>query len=173
MINSDRISSLGEYYSLDTNFAFPLYRKFKTTTIMSKKAKIISITFVLLVVVLGFAQRPYGNNQIKPNSFQGGSHLYHQLNPEQLAELNSIKMQLALDWGEDEYKKAYTISLKFAESMKAAIEELKTEPGKPSPETIYKVQLKKLELLIDVKKQLKSFLTEEEIEKWTLIMMKY
>ena len=142
---------------------------------MSKKAKIIlaTLAFVLLVAVIGFAQRPFGNNQSNPNSFQGGHQLFHQLNPEQVAELKAKKMQLVLDLNEEEYEKAYSIALKFAEKMKGNIKELKTEPGRPSSGTFYKIQLKKMELLKDVKEQLKSFLTAEEIDKWMLIMMKH
>ena len=140
---------------------------------MSKKAKIISVTFVLLVTVIGFAQRPFGKNQSNPISFQGGHQFYHQLNPEQVAELNAKKMQLALDLNEDEYDKAYSIALKLSNEMREAIKKIKTEPGKPSPETMYKMRLKKMALLKDVKQELRSFLTEKQIETWTLIVMKH
>ena len=139
---------------------------------MNMKTKIFTLTLILFATVVGLAQRPNFANQYHPSSFQQGFSQYHELGSEQVAELKSKKMQLTLDLDKDEYDKVFTIALKFSKEMREAIKTIKTEPGKPSPETIHKMQLKKLELLQDIKKELKSFLSKDQVEKWTLIMTK-
>lgn len=140
---------------------------------MNTKSKIFTLTSLLFVTVVGLAQRPNFANQYHPSSFQQGYSLYHELSSEQVAELKSKKMQLALDLDKDENNKVFAIALKFSKEMREAIKTIKTESGKPSPETIHKIQLKKLELLQDIKKELKSFLSKDKVEKWTLIMTKH
>lgn len=140
---------------------------------MNMKSKIFTITSLLFVTVVGLAQRPNFGNQYHPSSFQQGYRLYNEFRTEQVAELKAKKMQLALDLDKDEYDKVFAIALKFSKEMREAIKTIKKEPGKPSPETIHKMQLEKLEILQDIKKELKSFLTRDQVENWTLIMTKH
>ena len=54
--------------------------------------------------------------------------------------------------------------------MKASIKEIKTEPGKPDADTIYKIQSKKFDLLQEVRAESKTILSTEQLNTWAQIM---
>ncbi len=98
-----------------------------------------------------------------------------QLEPLEMAELQTKKMTLHLDLTEAQQKKVMTLNLEQAKQRKAAMEKRKVakEKGeKPTKEERLAFENKKLDAQIENKKQMKSILNEEQYKKWETILEK-
>ena len=93
------------------------------------------------------------------------------MSADQLADLQTKRMHWALNLSVEQNTEIYAIAFKFSEKMKSSVKELKTEQGKPSLEAMYKIQLKKLELLQEVKLELKGILSDEQLATWLLLVI--
>ena len=98
-----------------------------------------------------------------------------QLEPQEMAELQTKKMTLHLDLTEAQQKKVMTLNLEQAKQRKAAMEKRKVakEKGeKPTKEERLAFENKKLDAQIENKKQMKSILNEEQYKKWETMLEK-
>ncbi len=92
-----------------------------------------------------------------------------QLEPQEMAELQTKKMTLHLDLTEAQQKKVMALNLEQAKQRKAAKEkrkESKEKGKKPTKEERLAFENKKLDAQIENKKQMKSILNEEQYKKW-------
>lgn len=99
------------------------------------------------------------------------------LNPEQIAVLQTKKMTLALDLTTVQQKQIQKLNLDNATYRLEKIKEMKSkkESGETRPltsEERYALQTARLDRQIAQKEKLKSILTQEQLEKWEMIKAK-
>lgn len=98
-----------------------------------------------------------------------------QLEPQEMAELKTKKMTLHLDLTEAQQKKVMALNLEQAKQRKAAMEkrkEAKEKGEKPTKEERLAFENKKLDAQIEIKKQMKSILNDEQYKKWETMLEK-
>lgn len=98
-----------------------------------------------------------------------GRRQMQDLNPEQLATLQSKRMTLALDLTEGQQSKIKEMFAKNAEARKASMEEHKArkENGKElSDDEKFALKNERLDMQIAHKKEMKSILNDEQYAKW-------
>ena len=98
-----------------------------------------------------------------------------QLEPQEMAELQTKKMTLHLDLTEAQQKKVMALNLEQAKQRKAAMEkrkEAKEKGEKPTKEERLAFENKKLDAQIENKKQMKSILNDEQYKKWETMLEK-
>lgn len=121
--------------------------------------KILSLAIIALISVSTFAQRH--NSEMKrerPN-----------LSAEQMADLRTKKMTLALDLNERQQKEIFEINKEMAadhKKIKEARKVMKESDKKPSSDEIYKKKSERLDKMIAHKTEMKKILTPEQYEKW-------
>ena len=92
------------------------------------------------------------------------------IDPVEMAKLQTKKMTLALDLTEEQQIKVEKINIKNAESRKAQMasrKALKDADKKPTAEEKLKRENEKLDQQIATKKEMKNILTEEQYEKYS------
>ena len=92
-----------------------------------------------------------------------------ELEPQEMAELQTKKMTLHLDLTEAQQKKVMAINLENAKKQKEAMKkrlEAKDEKTKPTKEEKLKRMNDRLDQQIATKKKMKEILTAEQYEKW-------
>lgn len=121
--------------------------------------KILSLAIIALVSVSTFAQRHDREmKRERPN-----------LTTEQMADLRTKKMTLALDLNERQQKQILEINKKMAaehKKMREARKTIKESGKKPSSDEIYKKKSERLDKMIAHKAEMKKILTPEQYEKW-------
>ena len=91
------------------------------------------------------------------------------LSPEQIANLQTKKMTLALDLNESQQSKIKSILTEDAKTRKSKMEDFKArkeEGKKMTADEKYKMQNERLDHQIARKKEMKSLLTAEQYTKW-------
>jgi len=93
------------------------------------------------------------------------------LTPEEMAQLQTKKMTLALDLTEAQQKKIEKLNLENAKDRKAKMEarqaKMKDSKGeKPSKEERLKMMNERLDKQIEMKQKMKKILDDEQLEKW-------
>ena len=92
-----------------------------------------------------------------------------QLEPEEMAELQTKKMTLHLDLTEAQQKQIQALNLEEATLRKAKMEEykkLKESGEKPTKDMRVKMMNEKLDHEIELKQKMKTILNAEQFEKW-------
>ncbi|MFT6796286.1 MAG: protein CpxP [Maribacter sp.] len=120
--------------------------------------KKLALIVVLLTGVYLTAQRHEG----KRNGMK-------DLNPEQMATLQTKKMTLALDLSQNQQKEVASILLAHAELRKTKQEQRKAkrdEDTKPTKEERFAMQNERLDYMIAHKAEMKKLLTEVQFSKW-------
>lgn len=126
------------------------------------KMKRLSIVLILLICATGVAQdrqdeKRQHRKEIKKERLD--------LSPEQIAELKSKKLTLALDLNEAQQKDVERISLEQAQQRSEKRQNKETEKNL-SEEDRFKARIARLDSKIAHKKQMKSILTPDQYEKW-------
>ncbi|MFD0798669.1 hypothetical protein ACFQZJ_14445 [Maribacter chungangensis] len=94
------------------------------------------------------------------------------LNPEQIAKLQTKKMTLALDLNQNQQTEIEALLLSNATYRKNKMEEHKAkkeEGNRPSKEERFAMQNERLDRMIAQKVEMKKILTLEQFEKWEKI----
>ncbi len=112
---------------------------------------------ILLIGTVGMAQR-------------GNSRGHRNLNPEQVATLQTKKMTLALDLTEVQQNAVQKLYLEQAEYRKSKMEERKErrekEEARPTKEERFEMAEEKLDRAIAHKAAMKEILSADQYEKW-------
>ncbi|MFS4454973.1 hypothetical protein [Maribacter sp. 2304DJ31-5] len=124
-----------------------------------KKTVVVSIMFIGLFMTAQEHHRKEGRRAMP------------DLSPEQIANLKTKKMTLALDLTKNQQVKIKSLLTAKAEERKAKMEAQKErkenrEMGKPSPEERYAMANARLDLQIAHKKEVKAILDEVQYAKW-------
>lgn len=99
------------------------------------------------------------------------------LSPEEMANLQTKKMTLALDLTDAQQQDIYKINLENAKLRKAHMAERKAkresgEAQKPTQEERLKMANKKLDHMIEVKAKMKDILNDEQYARWEKMVAK-
>ena len=127
--------------------------------------KRLSIVLIVLICTTGFAQ---SHQDEKRNHRKEIKKDRLDLSPEEVAELTTKKLTLALDLNESQEKDVQRISLEQANLRKETHQNRKTGE-KLSKEDRFKTQIARLDRKIAHKKQMKSILNEDQYKKWEMI----
>lgn len=98
-----------------------------------------------------------------------------QLEPQEMAELQTKKMTLHLDLTEAQQKKVMELNLEQAKQRKAAMKkrmEAREKGEKPTKEQRLLFENKKLDAQIENKKKMKNILNDEQYKKWETMLEK-
>ena len=98
-----------------------------------------------------------------------------QLEPQEMAELQTKKMTLHLDLTEAQQKRVMELNLEQAKQRKAAMQkhmEAKEKGEKPTKEQRLAFENKKLDAQIENKKKMKNILNDEQYKKWETMLKK-
>lgn len=120
--------------------------------------KKLALVIVLFSGVVLTAQRHEGKRDGKQN-----------LNPEQMATIQTKKMTLALDLNSSQQKEVKSVLLSNAELRKQKMEERKAqkeEGSRPTKEERFAMQNERLDHMIAQKAEMKKILTATQFEKW-------
>lgn len=126
--------------------------------------KKLALIALLLSGVYLTAQRPEGKRDRMKD-----------LNPDQIASLQTKKMTLALDLNQSQQTEIQSLFLSNATDRKNKMDEreLKKEEGsRPSIDERYAMQNERLDHMIAQKAAMKKILTETQFEKWEKIQHK-
>ena len=129
----------------------------------------------LLVIALALIAFQANAQEQNKDSRKGREHKMMQLEPQEMAELQTKKMTLHLDLTEAQQSKIMALNLEQAKVRKAFMEQRKAakEEGKtPTKEDRLKFENKKLDAQIAHKKKMKSILNEEQYKKWETMQEK-
>ena len=101
-------------------------------------------------------------------SAQEGKNRHADFSPEEMAQLQTKKMTLALDLTEAQQQQISAINLENAKVRKAKMESRrqKVKGEKPSKEDMLKMKNERLDAQIANKKRMKTILNAEQYEKW-------
>lgn len=102
---------------------------------------------------------------------QGGNRMQKRANltPDQMAELKTKRMTLALDLNDSQQKKVYTLNKRNAIERKKMMEERKAmreSDKRPTKEEVFEKKSKMLDKMIAHKAEMKKILTPEQYDKW-------
>ncbi len=113
--------------------------------------KIIFATFMMLCGVICTAQR-------------GPDHI--DMSPEQIAELRTKKLALALDLSEKQREQIREIELSEAFERESRKEVRRERNSKPDADQRYEMINERLDKQLALKEQMKGILNKEQFEKW-------
>ena len=108
----------------------------------------------------------------QPPGRQGGerhqkAEMIKDMTAEQLAELRTKEMTLHLDLDENQQSRIYQLNLQLAEQRKSEMEKREGKE-KPTAQEMYEHRIAMLDQQIEMKKQLKEVLTQEQFAKLEL-----
>lgn len=136
------------------------------TNIMKKLAVMVA----LLVSTIVMAQeRPQRRGDMKPEHRR---EMMEQLTPEQMAELKTKHMTLALDLSEKQAKEVLQLNTEMATKRKAHFEEMKAKKDesdkrpKLSAEERFQMKESRLDAEIAEMRQMKTILTDTQYNTW-------
>ncbi len=123
--------------------------------------KKVAIAVLLMAGLTAMAQR----------GPQEGRKAMSDLTPEQMADLQTKKMTLALDLTTAQQAQIKALNLEKAKTRKAKMEERKTmkeagERKKPTSDERYAMQNQRLDQMIAQKAEMKNILSDEQYTKW-------
>lgn len=132
---------------------------------MKRKKIIIGIVAILIMVsVFAFAQHSSVNKMHEHNkALMLGM---FNLEPEQMATLQTKRLAFYLDLNEDQQKSIKEIYLDVSKKRIAKLKEIKELNQKPSEEFRYKLVNERFDMMIEVKSKLKDILSPEQINAW-------
>ncbi|WP_299227116.1 hypothetical protein [uncultured Psychroserpens sp.] len=130
-----------------------------------KKLMFIAIALITLSTLAQDKRREDSNEFHKQKAF------HKDLTPEEIATLKTKKMTLHLDLTDDQQSKVKVLALNEAkirkEKMEAHEKKSNTETAQDlSKDEYYKLLNEKLDRQIEIKKQMKVILDDEQYEKW-------
>lgn len=128
------------------------------------------LALAMLVTIAATAQERGGRKHMKKERM----HAFKDFTPEQIAELKTKKLTLALDLTDSQQNKIHAIELEKAQDRKAKQEEMKGKTleelkDKKSSEERYEKLSTRLDKQIEFKAEMKQILTEAQFEKWEKI----
>ena len=131
--------------------------------------KKFAILLLVMTTTAAFAQRPNHGRQ-GPRHAQMAQ-LFEEFSAEQIAELETKKLTLALDLNESQQTQMLAVQTEIAQDKKAAhakMQELKEseEIKKPTAEERFERMNEGLDKKIAIKQQIKQILTADQYEKW-------
>jgi len=101
---------------------------------------------------------------------KNGTELRKQMTPNDIADLKSKKLTLKLDLTDAQQKKVHALILNQVKARKALKNERKAKDGekkeKPSKDDIVKMQNRRLDQQIAMKRKMKTILTAEQYAKF-------
>jgi hypothetical protein len=124
--------------------------------------KKLPMILILLLSIYGYSQEHRGEKDKQKKELRNDR---QALTPEQIAELSSKKMTLALDLSEDQQKQVQKILLERAEQKKANdnAESLDNNIDKKDK---FESKINRLDDKIALKRSMKSVLNDTQFEKW-------
>ncbi|WP_178989967.1 hypothetical protein [Winogradskyella schleiferi] len=128
-----------------------------------KKLVIIALA---LVSLNGFAQRKENKKMDRENRTE----LRKDMTPSEIADLKSKHLTLELDLTDAQQKQVHKLILEQAETRQSKRAALKIEDGekreKPSKEEMLKMHNQRLDAQIEMKREMKKILTEDQYAKF-------
>ena len=131
--------------------------------------KRIVILMLVMTTTAAFAQRPnHGRNGQKKAQM---AQLMEELSAQQLAELETKKLTLALDLNDAQQTQMLAVQTEIAQDRKAAHARMKAlkesdEIKKPTAEEKFQKMSEGLDKKIEIKQQIKQILTADQYKKW-------
>ncbi len=130
--------------------------------------KLILIALALVTIQVSAQNKKQGERRGDP--MERGQRM-SDFTPEEMAQLQTKKMALALDLTEAQQKKIEKLNLENAKERKAKMEarqaEMRDGKGeKPSKEERLKMMNERLDKQIEMKDKMKKILDDEQLEKW-------
>lgn len=132
---------------------------------MKRKNLIIGIVAILIMVsAFAFAQHKPADKMHEHNK----AVMFEMLNlePEQIATLQTKRLTLYLGLNENQQKSVNEIYLGVSKLRIAKLKEIKSLNQKPSEEFRYKLANERLDMMIEVKLKLKNVLSTEQLNAW-------
>ncbi|SFU61469.1 protein of unknown function [Pustulibacterium marinum] len=135
--------------------------------------KKLAVLAAIFVSTMAFAQEKPQDGKMRPEHRRE----FADFTPEQMAELQTKRMTLALDLSEKQQKQVLKINEDKAKKHKAHFEEMKKkkEAGEERPKLTSKerftMENARLDAQIAERKEMKSILSEEQYKKWTEMKM--
>ena len=120
--------------------------------------KTLFMSLFLLVSIVGYSQRGHERGH--------GRDGYKDLSAEQIAQLETKKLTLALDLTEKQQQQVEELQMQKAVERKAKMEERKSRDAKPDADERYALMNERLDKQIEMKENMKSILNKEQFEKW-------
>ena len=130
--------------------------------------KLIVIAMVCLITNVSFAQKKRGQRNEKA---EHKMERVEQFTPEQHAELKTKKMTLLLDLTNAQQKEILALHTQLAKDHKAkreTMKERKKEGHKLTSEERFEMMSKRIDRQIEVQKQFKSILDNDQYKLWKL-----
>lgn len=128
--------------------------------------KAVFLALALMTGSLAFAQPgPRGDRASKQES-----ELLKDLSAEQIADLKTKQLTLALDLSAKQQQEVRALHLEMAQEKKA--NPPKRRETKPTPEQAYEFMMARLDKQIEVKNSFKSILNKDQFEKWERVAMR-
>ena len=122
--------------------------------------KTIFMSLLLLVGMMGYSQRGPQH------------HAYKDMSPEQIAQLETKKLTLALDLSEKQQQQIGEIYLDKAIEMKAKMEEKRSRDSKPDADERYAMMNERLDRQLEMKENMRQILDKDQFEKWEKLAVK-
>lgn len=122
--------------------------------------KTVFMSLLLLVGIIGYSQRGPQH------------HPYKDMSPEQIAQLETKKLTLALDLSEKQQKQIGEIHLEKATERKARMEEKRSRDSKPDADERYTMLNERLDRQLEMKENMRQILDKEQFEKWEKLAVK-
>jgi hypothetical protein len=130
---------------------------------------------IVLIALITFQANAQHKEEGHKKSKKERHHKMKDISPEDMAQLHSKKLTLALDLTEAQQKKVNALSLKQAKVKKAKMEarmKAKEATKKRSQEERLKAMNERLDAQIANKKEMKAILNAEQYEKWERMQAK-
>ena len=120
--------------------------------------KTLFMSLFLLISVMGYSQRGHERGSERDR--------YKDLSAEQIAQLETKKLTLALDLTEKQQEQINELQLVKAVERKTRMEERQSRDAKPDANERYAIMNNRLDKQIEMKENMKSILSKEQFEKW-------
>lgn len=120
--------------------------------------KTLFMSLFLLMSVAGFSQKGHERGPERGN--------YKDMSAEQIAQLETKKLTLALDLTEKQQEQIAELQMQKAVDRKARMEERESRDSKPDADERYALMNERLDKQIEMKEKMKSILNKEQFEKW-------
>ena len=119
------------------------------------------MSLFLLLSVIGYSQRGHERGSERDH--------YKDLSAEQIAQLETKKLTLALDLTEKQQQQINELQLEKAVERKTRMEERKSRDSRPDADERYAMMNERLDKQIEMKENMKSILSKEQFEKWEML----
>ncbi|MDN3493813.1 hypothetical protein [Winogradskyella bathintestinalis] len=126
----------------------------------------------LVIIAIAFATLSSFAQQKQPQKLdrENRAELRKSMTPTEIADLKSKQLTLKLDLNDEQQKKVHQLILNGAEDKQSLRQDNKTEKDdtrkKPSKDEMLKMKSQKLDMQIEMKREMKKILTEEQFAKF-------